>query len=119
MMTLQQILSEVELEIVAGTDRLDRPVRGGYASDMLSCVMGHAKQNDLWVTLQAHANVVAVASLLGLSGVIITEGQRPDEETLDRAEKLGIVVMLTRKTTFSVVGELAALGVPGDANGAD
>jgi hypothetical protein len=116
MMTLIQILDAMNLEIAAAANRTDQTVAGGYASDLLSCVMGHAKRNYLWVTLQAHVNVIAVASLRELAGVIITEGQRPDAETLERAEKAGVVVLLTPKTTFSVVGELAALGVNGEVD---
>lgn len=115
MITLDKILEELKLEVASCADKLERPVSGGYASDLLSCVMGQAHAQYVWVTLQAHINVVAVASLLGLAGVIITEGQRPDAETLARAESSGIVLMLTPRTTFSVVGALAALGVSGES----
>jgi len=90
---------------------LTRPVAAGYASDLLSCAMSRAKKDYIWVTLQAHVNVVAVASLLGLSGVIITEGNLPDPDTIARAESEGVVLLLTPKPTFAVVSELAALGV--------
>jgi hypothetical protein len=80
-----------------------RQVAGGYASDLLSCAMKGAKKDSIWVTLQSHLNVVAVASLLGLAGVIITEGNDPDQETLTRAENEGVVLMVTPKTTFAVV----------------
>lgn len=83
----------------------------GYASDLLSCAMSRAKKDYIWVTLQSHANVVAVASLLDLAAVVITEGNRPDEETVARAEGEGVCLLLTPKTTFTIVGELTALGV--------
>ena len=115
MITLDRIAEELKLEVVTCKGALHRPVVGGYASDLLSCVMARAKQDFLWVTLQSHVNVVAVASLLGLAGIIITEGNRPDQDTTARAEKEGVVLMLTPATTFSVVCELAALGVRGEA----
>ena len=98
-----------------GTKRLNLfIVAGGYASDLLSCAMKGAKKDFVWVTLQAHLNVVAVASLIGLGGVIISEGNRPDQETLARAESEGVVLMATPKTTFTTVTELTSLGVQGD-----
>jgi len=115
MITLEKVADELELEVISCAGVLGRPVLGGYASDLLSCVMARAKQNFLWVTLQSHVNVVAVASLLGLAGVIITEGNKPDQDTIARAEKEGVVLMLTPSTTFSVVSELASLGVTGEA----
>ena len=72
MVNVETVSEELELEVISCAGALGRPVVGGYASDLLSCVMARAKQNFIWVTLQSHVNVVAVASLLGLAGVIIT-----------------------------------------------
>lgn len=117
MMTLAQIIQALDLRTVTTGEALDRTVEGGYASDLLSCVMSHAKERTLWVTLQAHVNVIAVASLLGLAAVLITEGQQPDAEMLERAETMGVVLLTTPKSTFTIVSELAALGVQGEPVG--
>jgi hypothetical protein len=45
----------------------------------------------------------------------MTEGNRPDPETLSKAENEGVVLMVTPKTTFTVVGELTLLGLKGEA----
>ena len=76
-MTVQDIIKQLNLSIVTGAD-LDRPVTGGYASDLLSCVMAGAKTGNVWITLQAHPNVVAVASLLELSAVYSNAVLRTD-----------------------------------------
>jgi predicted transcriptional regulator len=113
--TVQEIISALGLEQATGdADRLVRVVTGGYASDLLSCVMAGAADGNVWVTLQAHPNVIAVADLLNLACVIITEGTHLDEETLTRAREKGIPVLLTEETTFSVVSRLAELGIRGD-----
>jgi hypothetical protein len=114
MTSLKEIAEKLSLEVVSSEGFADRPVIGGYAGDLLSCAMKGAKKDYLWVTLQAHLNVVAVASLLNLAGVIITEGNRPDPETVSRAEKEGVILLVTPKTTFTVVGNLTLLGVKGD-----
>ncbi len=114
MITLGDIVRELNLEVVGSAEALKRRVVAGYASDLLSCAMNRAKKDYVWVTLQSHVNVVAVASLLDLAAVVITEGNRPDEETIARAETEGVCLLLTPKTTFTVVGELTALGVRGE-----
>jgi hypothetical protein len=111
---LTEIIEKLGLEMVSSARLTNRPVAGGYAADLLSCAMRGAKKDYLWVTLQSHLNVVAVASLLNLAGVIITEGNRPDPETLARAEEEKVPLMVTSKTTFKVVGELTLLGVRGE-----
>lgn len=114
MITLSEIVQELNLEVAGNRENLERQVAGGYASDLLSCAMNRAKKDYVWVTLQSHANIVAVASLLDLAAIILTEGNRPDAATVARAEDEGVCLLLTPKTTFTVVGELAALGVCGD-----
>ena len=106
MIFLKEVIEKLKVEPLTSKQSLDHQVASGYASDLLSCVMKGAKKGAIWITLQSHINVVAVASLLGLSGVIMTEGNRPDQETLSKADNEGVVLMVTPKTTFTVVGEL-------------
>ncbi len=113
MIFLNEVMEKVKLEPLSSLQSLNRPVAAGYASDLLSCVIKSAKKDSIWVTLQSHLNIVAVASLLGLAGIIITEGSRPDRETLGRAESEGVILMATPKTTFTVVGELTSMGMRG------
>ena len=74
-MTLDQIIKELSLQVL--TEKKDfstiTPTHG-YVSDMLSCVMAGAKNKSIWVTLQAHNNIVAVGLLVDAAAVIITEG---------------------------------------------
>ena len=112
-MTLAEIVKELDLEILTGTRDLEqRMPTAGYASDMLSRVMAHAPRDGaLWITLQCHANIVAVAAVLGLSGIIITEGERPDAQTIAKADQLRIPLLATPQATFRVVGHLWRLGL--------
>jgi hypothetical protein len=108
---VQDIVSALDLQVAAGADHIGNQVNGGYASDLLSCVMAGPKAGDVWGTLQSHPNVVAVADLLNLAAVVVTEGTQPNAETLARADEKGIPVLLARKNTFDTVGDLVALGV--------
>ena len=113
MISLKEVIERLKAEPLSCIHSANRQVTGGYASDLLSCVIKGAQKDSLWVTLQSHLNVVAVASLLGLAGVIITEGNRPDQDTLSKAENEGVILMTTPKSTFTVVGELTSMGVKG------
>jgi predicted transcriptional regulator len=114
MITVDQIVEAMNAEVATSAGVSDRAAVAGYASDLLSCAMSRAKKDYVWVTLQSHVNVVAVASLLGLAAVIITEGNQPDHDTLARANEEGVTLLLTPLTTFSVVSELASLGLRGE-----
>ena len=111
-MTLEQIIKDLDLNVI--TEKKDfsgiTPTHG-YVSDMLSCVMTGAKNKSIWVTLQAHNNIVAVACLLDIAAVIISEGAKPDEDTIKKANEEGITLLSTDKNSFSVVGRLWQLGL--------
>jgi len=111
--TVDQLASDLGLKVITAQTNLRREVTGGYASDLLSCVMARAQVGNVWVTLQAHPNIVAVASLLDLAGIIVTEGMAPDGTTVEKANEEGIPILTTDSTTFAVVGRLFELGVPG------
>jgi len=112
---LREIVGELGMETRSGMESLSRDVVGGYASDLLSDVMANAEKDYLWVTLQVHQNIVAVAVLKDLAGIVIVNGREPEEETLTKAEKEGVPILVTELPTFEVVGRLYQLGLRGKA----
>ena len=111
-MNLQQIIDRLDLTVL--TDRRDFTLiepDGGYTSDLLSCVMAGAKSNYLWITLQAHLNIVAVAALLEVAAIIITENAQPDSATVAKANEQGIVLLSTSKPTYVIDGKLWEMGI--------
>lgn len=111
-MNLETLIHELDLTVLT-TPRNFAAItpKGGYTSDLLSCVMAGAGREGIWVTLQAHANIVAVAALLELVAVIITENAQPDETAIARANAEGVTLLSTPLTSFSVVGRLWELGL--------
>ncbi len=112
-MILKDIVAKIDLKTRTAAQKLEVEVSGGYASDLLSDVLANAQPGNLWVTLQVHQNVIGVAVVRELSGVIIVNGREPDEETLKRAEEEGIPVMVTKLPTFEMVGRLYQMGLSG------
>ncbi len=110
-MTLNEIVDALKLEVKAGHAGLEKDVLGGYASDLLSDVIANAKEGDVWVTLQIHQNIVAVAFLNNLAGIIIVGGRKPDADTLSKAEEQGVVVMSSDLPAFKLVGRLYEMGI--------
>ncbi len=111
-MNLEQIIHDLDLKVLTEPKDFSQMVpSGGYTSDLLSCVMAGAPHNGIWVTLQAHVNIIAVAALLELEAVVITEGAFPDHSTISKANKEGITLLSTPKPTFYVVGKLWEMGL--------
>jgi serine kinase of HPr protein (carbohydrate metabolism regulator) len=108
---VKDLVEPLNLQVVAGKSGLSRELTGGYSADLLSCVMARAKGGNVWITLQAHPNVLAVATLLELAAVIVSEGTPVPGDVIAKAEAEGVVLLTTQHTTFWVVGELTKLGL--------
>jgi hypothetical protein len=112
-MTLSDLAARLDLKVYTADIPLERAVLGGYASDLLSDVIGHGRKDDLWVTMQVHPNIIAVAVLKELAGVVLVNGREPAAETLAQAEKEGVLILGTRLSAFELVGRLYGMGVKG------
>ena len=105
-MNVETIVKELDLKVFSGKAGLGREITGGYVSDLLSDVMGRADEGQVWVTLQTHKNVMAIASLKELAAIIIVNGYKPDDNTMEQSNEEGIPLLGTSMSTFEVTGKL-------------
>ncbi len=113
-MKVKEMIEKLNLTLLTkdvSEDALYAEVEGGYASDLLSNAMGQAQPGMVWVTMQGHQNVAAVASLIGLSAVIVAADGPVANDTLHKANLNDVVIAVTEESAFDVVGKLYALGV--------
>lgn len=108
-MTVKQLAEELGFRVYAEGSDINRKVKGAYVSDLLSDVMGHAGEGDLWITLQSHMNVVAIASLKELAAIVLVKGIEPGKEVLEKASAEGIPLLGTKGETFETAGRLFQL----------
>jgi len=73
---------------------------GCYIGDLLSNVISRAGQGQLWMTVMTNTNIVAVAHLAGLSGVLLVDGAAPMPGVLDKAREEGIPVFSTAQPAY-------------------
>lgn len=112
-MKLSDIVDDLGFKVISGAESLDREITRGYASDLMSDVIANAEADDIWVTMQVHMNVVAIASMKDIGAVVLTHDRNPLPETLQKAESEGVVLLGSSLTAFEVVGRLYQLGITG------
>lgn len=105
-MKVSELVEKLNLEIISGKEGLNNSISGGYACDLLSDVMGNAQEGQIWITLQTHKNVMAIASLKDLAAVIMVKGLKPDDDTKEQSEKEGIPVLSTKEEAFETAGKI-------------
>ena len=107
-MTVKEIIDKLGLQCLNEAN-LDTEVSGAYASDLLSDVMGNARSGQIWITMQTHKNVSAIASLKDIPAGILVRGSQPDEDMLEHAKDEEICILVSQDATFQVCGKLYAL----------
>ena len=105
-MNISDLVKKFDLKVFSGKNGLENEILGGYVSDLLSDVMGNAREGEVWITLQTHQNVMAIASLKDLAAIILVKGFEPESETLVKSNKEGIPILGTNWGTFEMAGRL-------------
>lgn len=108
-MKISDIVKELDLKIISGLNGLSNEIKGGYVSDLLSDVMGNAKEGEVWITLQTHQNIIAVGSLKDIAAIIIVKGFVPEADTIEKSNLENIPVLSTELDTFNIAGRLFEL----------
>lgn len=72
----------------------------GYTSDLLSDVMGNAEADSVLITIQAHKNTIAVATLSDLRAIVLCNGRKAPDDMLKAAEDESIAIYQTEDNQF-------------------
>ncbi len=108
-MKIDDLASQLSLDVLTYKEGMQKDISGGYVSDMLSDVMANSKPGNIWITLQTHPNIVAVAHLKNLAGIIIVSKRQPEEETVKKAVSEKITIMTTGMSAFEIAGKIYQL----------
>ena len=102
-MKVCELEKELSLQLLCQGDT-QAEITGGYTSDLLSW-------GGAWITVQTHLNIIAVASLLDMSCIIIPEGIGVEQPTLDKAAEEGICIFSSDKTAYELSGLMYGMGI--------
>ena len=110
-MTVKQLSEHHAFEIIT-MPQPEREIKNVYIGDLLSWVMGHAGAGNIWITIMSNINIVAVASLTGVSAIVVAEGAAISQDIIDKATEQGINILRTNDSTFfSAIKIAKVLGI--------
>lgn len=104
-MTITEMAKAFSLEVIQG-EYEDKDIKAAYTSDLLSDVMGNADEESILITIQAHKNTIAVATLKDSPAIIICNNRPIPEDMISVAKEEGIAIFLTDKNQFEISGLL-------------
>jgi predicted transcriptional regulator len=110
MKNIEELAQELSYTVFTMEDS-SAVILDGYTSDLLSDVMGNASEDSALITIQAHKNTIAVASLIGMHAIILCNGRAPADDMIEAAKREQIAILGTSENQFTVSYRLAkALG---------
>ncbi len=112
-MKISDIISLLALEVYVEGDE-EREIKGVVTGDLLSFIMAEAMEDWLWITIQVHLNVAAVAVLKDVPFIIIASGRTPGDDLVERCRIEGISLSGAAPSAYETAGRLweAGLGKP-------
>lgn len=105
-MNVRDVAKTLGLEVLTGEVNLDREVRGGYTSDLLSDVIGNIEEGSAWITIQRHINILGVAKLKDVPVIIISRGLSLEGPVLAKACEEGVAILRGSASAFELSGLL-------------
>jgi serine kinase of HPr protein (carbohydrate metabolism regulator) len=111
MMKVKDIIEKLNLKLLNQNVDLNKEISGVYSCDLLSWVMSHGSKNNIWITVQVHPNVIAVAQLLEFLCIIIPENIEVEKLTLDKAEQESIPILQSEDNAYALCSKLSDLGL--------
>lgn len=108
-MNVLELAEKLNLKVISGNEGLSNEITGGYASDLLSDVIGHADAGNIWITLQTHKNVMAIASLKDLAAVVLVNNLQPEEDMAHQSNEENIPVLVSSDPAFTINGKIYQL----------
>lgn len=85
----------------------DREITGAYAGDLLSWVMGRATSGNAWITIMTNVNIVAVAALVDISCIILSEGVSLSPDVIETAKAKNVNVIATGLPSYEAAVALS------------
>lgn len=79
----------------------EKHIEGVYCGDMLSGALAEARENNLWLTVQNHKNVAAVAILKKISCIVLSKQIQASEEMLNLCSENNIAVFQSSEDSFT------------------
>jgi hypothetical protein len=112
-MKLSKIKDLLKCNWYSSEELLKKDIQYCFAADLMSDVLRYGRIGSLLLTGLTSNQILQVAEILDLSGIIFVRGKKPDENIISTAESRKIPLLSTNLLLFDSCGILYANGLRG------
>lgn len=110
-MTLRDILTLLEAEVLTPNSDLDKEIPCAFASDLISDILMCTKEPTLLLTGLTNTQVIRLSDMIDLLGIVFVRGKVPPQELIEMAEERNLVLLSTKLTMYRSSGILFNTGL--------
>ncbi|MCB5259591.1 MAG: DRTGG domain-containing protein [Candidatus Cloacimonetes bacterium] len=110
-MTLSDIVTLLDGEVLYPEADMNREVPCAFASDMISDILMCTKEPTLLLTGLTNNQVIRLSDMIDLSGIVFVRGKRPLQDVIDMAAERGLPIISTKFTLYRSSGLLFNAGL--------
>lgn len=112
-MTLGEVKTILEAQMLCGEELLDHEVHTACGSDLMSDVLAFVKDQAVLLTGLMNQQVIRTAEMMDIICIIFVRRKEPSPEVVELAKEKGIAVMTTTHRMFTACGMLYQAGLNG------
>ena len=110
-MTIREISSLIQGEVLCGEGCLDHVQLYAFASDLMSDVLTIKSDNFMLITGLANIQSIRTAEMSDVKCVLLVRGKEATTDMIELASESGMVLMRTSFSMFKTSGILFAAGL--------
>ncbi len=108
-MKINELIKETKWKH-SGSDK-NTEISGIFVGDLLSYVMGHGQERQVWITMQNHVNAIGVANLKEFAAIILIDSLEFDEDCLKKAKASHVSILTSPLNAVDTIRSLIDLGL--------
>lgn len=107
-MNIKEAVEKLNLNILVEGD-MEREITDCYIGDLLSWVMGRAKEDSIWLTVMGNINAIAVATLADVSCIVLVENASLDDDAKAKAQAMDVTILQTDVNSYHLATKIYEL----------
>ncbi len=100
-----------DYQVMSHSHTINNTFKGVYATDLLSQAIKSATEHVAFITLISHDTTVALAMMLDLPVIIITEGKKVMQSMIEKCNEENICLIQTSLKTHEVIIDFVKRGL--------
>ena len=110
MVKVSQLVDNAHFDFLSTGD-LSLEIEDVFIGDLLSWVMAKGSSNNVWITIQAHLNVIAVALLKEFSCIIICDDANVSDDVINKAREENVNLIHTSLSAYQCAKYFVSLEI--------